>query len=273
MSERITILIEQLQQRAVDPHRRIDAVPTIFDQTVSTLDLGGLGLAIQGIAGDLARTLASIREGRIDHEMARRAETVRQQMSTPAAEPAPPPASVAQVEGAEARFGFALPDILRRFYLEVADGGVGPDSGLLPISAVADTYLELLSEPQGELEEPWPQGVIPLVAYDGGWDCLDAGSGRIVGVEFDEIEQDDGEVAWGLTTEQRAPSPEDWLSAWLEAAPPPSPAEVFSSASLVDEARRARARIAGMTLEERRAMGLPDEGWERVVCGGLGLDE
>jgi len=80
MSERITILIEQLQQRAVDPHRRIDAVPTIFDQTVSTLDLGGLGLAIQGIAGDLARTLASIREGRIDHEMARRAETVRQQM-------------------------------------------------------------------------------------------------------------------------------------------------------------------------------------------------
>jgi len=273
MGEHITSLIERLQQRAADPHRRIDAVPTVFDRNVSTLDLGGLGMAMQGFAGDLARTLASIRDGRIDHEMARRAEAVGQQMSTPATEPAPPPASAAQVEEARARLGIALPDILCRFYLEVADGGVGPDSGLLPVGAVADTYVELLSEPQGELEEPWPQGVIPLVAYDGGWDCLDSASGRVVGVEFDEIEQDDGEVVWGLTTEQRAPSLEDWLSAWLESAPPPSPADAFSSPSIVDEARKARARIAAMTLEERRAMGLPDEGWERVVWGGLGLEE
>jgi hypothetical protein len=34
-----------------------------------------------------------------------------------------------------------------------------------------------------------------------------------------------------------------------------------------------RARIAAMTPEERAAMGLPAVGWERVVWGGIGLDE
>jgi hypothetical protein len=28
-----------------------------------------------------------------------------------------------------------------------------------------------------------------------------------------------------------------------------------------------------MSTEERRAMGLPDVGWEKVVWGGIGLDE
>jgi len=43
--------------------------------------------------------------------------------------------------------------------------------------------------------------------------------------------------------------------------------------SMVDEARNALAMIAVKTPEKRRAMGLPDVGWERVVCGGIGLDE
>jgi hypothetical protein len=42
---------------------------------------------------------------------------------------------------------------------------------------------------------------------------------------------------------------------------------------MVDEARKARARIAAMTPEERAAMGLPETGWEQVVWGGIGLEE
>ena len=43
-------------------------------------------------------------------------------------------------------------------------------------------------------------------------------------------------------------------------------------ARLADPARASRAAIAAMTPEQRAAMGLPAEGWERVVWGGLGLD-
>jgi hypothetical protein len=31
--------------------------------------------------------------------------------------------------------------------------------------------------------------------------------------------------------------------------------------------------IAAMTAEERAAMGLPEVGWEKVVWGGIGLEE
>ena len=49
-------------------------------------------------------------------------------------------------------------------------------------------------------------------------------------------------------------------------------AEVMAR-SQVEEARKARAQIAAMTPEARAAMGLPEVGWERVVWGGIGLDE
>jgi hypothetical protein len=45
------------------------------------------------------------------------------------------------------------------------------------------------------------------------------------------------------------------------------------AASQVEQARAARAHIAAMTPEARAAMGLPEVGWERVVWGGIGLDE
>jgi len=44
-------------------------------------------------------------------------------------------------------------------------------------------------------------------------------------------------------------------------------------ASEIKSAREARANIAAMTPEQRAAMGLPEVGWERVVWGGIGLDE
>jgi hypothetical protein len=43
--------------------------------------------------------------------------------------------------------------------------------------------------------------------------------------------------------------------------------------SQVEESRTSRAMISAMTPQERAAMGLPEVGWERVVWGGLGLDE
>jgi hypothetical protein len=50
-------------------------------------------------------------------------------------------------------------------------------------------------------------------------------------------------------------------------------ARAMSSESQVNQARASRAAIARMSLDERRAMGLPDVGWEQVVWGGLGWEE
>jgi hypothetical protein len=272
--ERAAALIARLKERAADPERRIDSIPSRFDQRVSSLDLGGLATNLRGVAADLGQLLGSIRLGQTDHEMAARAEELREEMTTPVTAPSPPPAGEAAVQEAEARIGVALPPFLRRFYLEVADGGVGPGEGLLSTKGLADTYLELLAEPQGELEEDWPQGLVPVVRRDGGYDCVEAATGRVVAFDFDEMEDEDGEVAWGMTFEDLAPSLEDWLDKWVAA---PSMAEqvqqAFHPDSMVEEARRARAMIGAMSIEERRAMGLPDEGWERVVWGGIGLED
>lgn len=44
------------------------------------------------------------------------------------------PASPTLVESAEAAFGYPLPELLRRVYLEVGDGGFGPGAGLLSLA-------------------------------------------------------------------------------------------------------------------------------------------
>ncbi|MEV8550838.1 SMI1/KNR4 family protein [Streptomyces glaucescens] len=45
-----------------------------------------------------------------------------------------PPISLSEVERAERRIGRRLPDLLRRLYTEVADGGFGPDGGLASLT-------------------------------------------------------------------------------------------------------------------------------------------
>lgn len=53
----------------------------------------------------------------------------------------PEPADAATLARAEAALGFALPPLLAELYLRIADGGFGPEYGLLPL---------LDSEPSGE---------------------------------------------------------------------------------------------------------------------------
>ena len=47
--------------------------------------------------------------------------------------PTPAPASRDMVEAVERDIGFPLPPLVRRIYLEIADGGVGPFSGFSPL--------------------------------------------------------------------------------------------------------------------------------------------
>ena len=51
-----------------------------------------------------------------------------------------PPTTFETVAAAEVRLGFRLPPLLRRIYTEVANGGIGPGTGLVGLSGGALAY-------------------------------------------------------------------------------------------------------------------------------------
>src|SRR5262245_61830807 len=80
-------------------------------------------------------------------------------------------ATAADIASAESELGLRLPPLLRRIYLEVADGGFGPGYGLLPLRrgrpehgqerSVVETYA-MFTEGRG-----WPPVLVPICD----WGC------------------------------------------------------------------------------------------------------
>jgi hypothetical protein len=165
----------------------------------------------------LSRLVESQRSGLPPDEAAsRRAEGIAGAMGAPApAGDLPKPADAEQIAAAEARIGSPLPPLLRRALGEVADGGWGPGGGLLSAAGMADRHAELRAEPPSETDEPWPEGLLPLVGADDDFDCLELSSGRVVLCEFEEREED-GEQVFGLAFREEAPTLEAWFGRWLE---------------------------------------------------------
>lgn len=97
-----------------------------------------------------------------------------------------PPISAARVRQAEEELGFDLPALLRRLYTEVANGGIGPGSGILGIGDGAKQYRkdlvelhksEIVARDDDPQFEPPPLGLLGLCEYEAGitssvW-CLD----------------------------------------------------------------------------------------------------
>jgi hypothetical protein len=83
-------------------------------------------------------------------------------------QPATTPAEVGAVEG---RLGFHLPELLRRLYTEVGNGGYGPVFGLLPLTVMSlgdDAPPEAEFELAGDYARlvrrygaEWPAGLVP----------------------------------------------------------------------------------------------------------------
>jgi hypothetical protein len=92
-----------------------------------------------------------------------------------------PPATTADVDAAEARFGFPIPPLLRRLYTEVGNGNWGPNYGLngIPIGGdepdendIVGVY-QSCTAPERALESPaakWPCGLVILI----GRGCVDS---------------------------------------------------------------------------------------------------
>ena len=271
-------LLPRLRARAADPARRTEFRPTELGQTISSLDLGGLMSMGRSLADSLRGVVAANQEGRIDPAGHARALELERQITTPVDRPLPSPATEDEVVAAEAALGVMLPPALRRSYREVANGGFGPAEGLVSLGAMVDAYRDLQRPGMLPAGRAWPAGLLPVVERDPGWDCVEAATGRIVAWDPEDLTERAGEERFRRSFGEAFPSVEAWLADWLgsethEERSARMMADLMSPESQARQANEARAAIARMSPDERRAMGLPDVGWERVVWGGVGWVE
>jgi len=74
------------------------------------------------------------------------------------------PATEDQVCEAEKALGFRLPVLLRRLYLEVGNGGFGPNYGVESTEMIVALYNRYSQENPGEPNWQWPNGLVPLIS-------------------------------------------------------------------------------------------------------------
>lgn len=135
------------------------------------------------------------------------------------------PASSAVLDSAESRLAFKLPALLRRIYMEVANGGFGPSYGLLGIGGGAtnedkrDTVelYELFRSPDPEDRYwNWPERLLPIGHLGCAmFCCADCSSEAMPIVWFEPNPHSDGEP-WDDCFIPFAGSLDEWLTAWLD---------------------------------------------------------
>ncbi|TAK01488.1 MAG: SMI1/KNR4 family protein [Chloroflexota bacterium] len=267
-------LIVRLKTRAADPERRADVIVDAFSASARTMDLGSLLGMGRSVAGSLNQLLGEIRTTGMPSPQSRAtADAVAAAMGTPANPTLAAPATPGDVDAVEAELGGRLPTALRRAYLEVADGGFGPGAGLLPLSAALAIYRDYRAESPGPRRSSWPAVLLPLTEREPGHYCVEVPGGRVLDWDPEDLREHSSEAAWQRSFSEVAATAEAWLTAWVGSRTQAEETADMLARSQVEEARRSRAAIAAMTPEQRAKMGLPEIGWERVVWGGIGLDE
>jgi hypothetical protein len=198
--------------------------------------------------------------------------------------PAPKPCSEAEVADAEAKLGFALPAPLRQYYLEVANGGVGPGGGLYSLKELLKKWREFTHEPIGPLGQKWPANLLPIQGDE--WDVvsIERESGELIYWDLEEIDYG----GWKKSFVPHADSLEAWLDKWLgqpsmkekaerraERGPPKQLTDedwrVWGEEDPLHAEYLRRLDIASMTPAERAALGLTEDNWAEKMFDGLDL--
>lgn len=270
-------LIERLRRRAHDPERRNDANSTLSQTTSmdAILDkLGSKGDQLRSIKNQLQNLI-----GRTGPQL----DSLRVATAMPVDDPIrslfdplPGPATTQEVAECEKTIGRSLPSVLMQLYMDIANGGFGPGSGLFSLKRIADEYREMTGVSAGPRNQPWPAKLLPLVDAEPGFHCLDIGSGEMVGWDPQEIEGYSN-AAWLRSFKPLAPSLGAWLEAWLDRQ---SPGDLMAAVREKDK-REAKDGALRAILDyyeknpaERAKDGLPEAGWEDEVRRrhpGLGL--
>lgn len=194
-------------------------------------------------------------------------------------------ATPADVDAAEAALGLTLPPFLVRVYTEVADGGFGPQAGLLPLQLVVKETRRLRTGEELPRKRTWPPALLALVRLEPGWLCVDAGSGTVVAWNPEDLTEWANAARFRDSFTEQSPSLEAWLGRWVvrkTAADRNKPSAKDRERRMLDRAgspaqrairaRKAVATLAQMTAAERAALGLPDDGWEQVVLEWHGVE-
>ena len=248
-------LIARLRARAADPDRRLDDRPSVFDASVRSMSLGQLVGSIRSVGGDLRRMVDANQSGRREPELEARASRFGMAMNTPApARRLPPLATAADLARAEAALGFPIAAELRRLYLEIADGGFGPGSGLLSLRELVAEYHDLTGSPAGPRGQAWPSRFLPILEREPGYDCLDLENGPIIAFDPEELAQGDSDRHWRSAFKPEADSLGAYFEAWLGAPSPEEERAAMWDSVMEDSRRQFRAYLATLPQDQRAEM-------------------
>lgn len=149
-----------------------------------------------------------------------------------------PPAATEDLEVAERAIGFKLPELLQAIYLEVGNGGFGPEYGIVGTEAgfkLDKCSLESCYEGMLQLEQEntvwrWPKGLLPVANYGCGmWSCVDCEYEKLPMILWDPnnldsgLEEADAQLNWGNAFWDQGRSLRAWLEGWLDGNPAPEP--------------------------------------------------
>lgn len=233
---RLDALVARIRARADDPGRRRELRESEFSAWVETLDTDELLNAAAAAQAQLARLAEQGPAAAADPEARALAARLAAAMARPDDRPLPRTATPDAVAEAEATTGTALPVLLRRLYLEVANGGFGPGYGIVGVADGwtdrGDTLPDLYrSFRRGSPFDAWtwPEGLLPFCHLgDGMYACADTARPGSPVVAWDPTgPEEDEEVDPAAVVEippfdgseglsEVAPSFEEWLRRWLD---------------------------------------------------------
>lgn len=129
------------------------------------------------------------------------------------------PVGGATLAWAEGELGFALPADLKTFYMEVANGEVGPGDGIYPVAELVRKWREMTKEPAGPQDQEWPRSLLPILGSDELF-SIDRETGRIVYWDMDELDIEDetsaDDPSWTKSFKPVAEGLDGWLASWLQ---------------------------------------------------------
>ena len=116
----------------------------------------------------------------------------------------------------------------------------------------------------------WPDGLLPLVAMDPGWDCVEAATGRVVAWDPDELSERSSEAVFARSFRVIHPSVEAWLTDWVGSRTQAEVMEAQRRTMREDGGRTHIRALQAMTEAQREAMGL-GPGWEADMAAAMGI--
>jgi hypothetical protein len=149
-----------------------------------------------------------------------------------------PPVATKDLQVAERALGFKLPELLRAIYLQVGNGGFGPEYGIVGTKGgfkLDKCSLESCYQGKLQLDKEnsvwrWPKRLLPLANYGCGmWSCVDCEYKKLPMILWDpnildaELDGDDARLNWANAFWDQGRSLQVWLEGWLADRPEPGP--------------------------------------------------